>query len=328
MTMSSIDAAISCAPSNLPSLRPVARASQPLGRRTAFGWMAAGIVAIMLQATGVFAQGPDPAAYPKLARDGHALSRGDAEGLESLLNNSPDDIAARIKVLGFYFRGAAMTFLGHDATVEARRRHILWLIEHHPESEATDLSEATIDPAGHSLADPIGYEQASALWIEEARRHQESAAVLSHAAKFFQLSNKERAISLLRQAQHAAPTDRELSARIGYVYALAILGVDMINQNGLPMSHNAAEARGGFATRAVSELKNSSDVIVVGVAGAIVGQYGVMLAAIQPGKFTVDYFPLAEDLLNKARELEPANPAWPTGLEEIRKLQEMARQRN
>ncbi len=242
-----------------------------------------------------------------------------------MIKNNPDDIARRVKLLGFYARGALRLY-GHDAIIEARRRHILWLIEHHPESEALELSEATIDPAGHALADPVGYEQASALWMEEARRHQDSAAVLRHAARFFQLSDKEKAISLLRQAQHAAPGHRELSASIGYVYALAILGVSMINSNGLPMSHNAAEARGDFATRAVGELKKSSDAVVVGVAGAIIGQYGVMLAAMQPGNFTVDYFPLSEELLNKAHSLEPANPVWPADLDQIRKLHDMARQ--
>ena len=183
------------------------------------------------------------ASYPQLARQGRALSQAEAEGLESLLNNSPDDLAARTKILGFYFRGNAMRLYGRDATIEARRRHILWLIEHHPEFELLTLSEGTIDPAGHALADKSGYEQASKLWIEQARRHENSAAVLHHAARFFLLSDKERALSLLKQAQHAAPANRELSSRIGHVYAFAILGVDMINSNGLPTSHNPAEAK-------------------------------------------------------------------------------------
>jgi hypothetical protein len=64
------------------------------------------------------------------------------------------------------------------------------------------------------------------------------------------LSDKARAISLLRQAQQAAPGDPELAAHIGYLYALAILGVDMINHNGLPLSASAVEAQGDFARRA------------------------------------------------------------------------------
>ena len=219
-----------------------------------------------------------------------------------------------------------MKLHGRDATIEARRRHILWLIEHHPESEAVDLSEATIDRAGHGLADQAGYEQASKLWIEQARRHEKSAAILGRAAKFFQLSDKDRTISLLKQAQQVAPDDRQWSSRIGYVYALAILGVDMINQNGLPTSHNPAEAKGAFAMRAIDEVKTSSDAVVAGTAGSIMGQYGLMLTAMLPGKFTVDYFPLSEAFLIKAQELEPANPQWSSILEKLRDLQSTARQ--
>ncbi len=284
----------------------------------------AAIVLAGLQANCAFAQGPDPASYPKLVRDGSSLSQTDAEGLETLLGKNPEDIAARVKLLGFYSRGAAMRLFGHDATIEARRRHILWLIQHHPESEAADLSETTIDRSGHSLADAAGYDQASALWMEEASRHQDSAAVLTHAAKFFQLSNKERAISLLRQAQHAAPSDPEVAARIGYVYALAILGVDMINHNGIPMSYSAGEARGDFAARALSELKNSSEAAVVGNAGWIAGQYGLILNGMLQGKFTVDYFPMAEELLARAHQLDPDNPMYLSGLEQIRKLRDMS----
>jgi hypothetical protein len=84
----------------------------------------------------------------------------------------------------------------------------------------------------------------------------------------------------------------------------------MTNQNGLPTSHNAAEAKGDFAMHAIAELKKSSEAIVVGIADRIVGQYGLMLAAIYrgPDRFTVDYGALAETFLIKAQELEPANP--------------------
>ena len=45
----------------------------------------------------------------------------------------------------------------------------------------------------------------------------------------------------------------------------------------------------------------------------------------ETGKFAVDYFPLAEAFLGRARELEPANPGWAGNLEELRKLRASAR---
>ena len=244
---------------------------------------------VTVQPAPVFAQSQvlSPA---KLARDGYALTKNEAENIESLLRNKPDDLAVRTRLLGFYFRGAARVY-PREVTIEARRRHILWLIENSPDSEASALSEATIDAKGHALADPAGFEQAS----------------------------------LLRQAHSVEPNSREWPMRIGTVYALGILGVDMVNQNGLPTSHNAEEVRNAFALRAIDELKASWDATVIGVAGNILGQYGLMLSATYgPDRFAVDHTALSEAFLARARELEPANPRWPSDLEQLRKLRSAA----
>jgi hypothetical protein len=265
----------------------------------------------------------DTQSYPKIAREGYRLERSEAASLESLLEANPGDLAARTKLLGFYFRGAVRIY-GADATIAARRRHILWLVRHHPGSEIAALSEVTIDPTGHALADKDGYEQLSTLWKEQVQHQARDVAVLGNAAKFFQLSDKEQSTSLLEQAQRLDPGNRQWSARIGYVYALGILGVDMINQNGLPSSHNPEEARGHFAIHAMDELGRSPDPVIVGVAGRILGQYGVMMTSIFRNRFAVDYAPLAESLLIKAQDLEPANRQWSADLDQFRKLQSQA----
>jgi hypothetical protein len=279
------------------------------------------IMVVLLQAAPAFAQEADDVSSARIVREGRQLPKSEVEQLESALNDRPDDVATRTKLLGFYFH-SALPLYGHDATIEARRRHILWLIEHHPESAAMSLGEATIDAKGHALADAPGYERASTLWIEQVQYHAQDVAVLKHAAKFFQLSNKDRAASFLRQAHAVEPDNRELSALIGYVYALGILGVDMMNQNGLPMSHDPAEAKSDFAVRAEAELRQSSDAVMVGVAGQIIGQDGVILSALdRTHKFTVDFAALAETFLGKAQELETANPYWSQQREWLRKLQ-------
>jgi hypothetical protein len=286
-----------------------------------FAAVALGAALVAAQLAPAFAQGPDAVSPAQLAREGYTLTRNDAENIESLLKSRPDDLAARTRLLGFYFRGATRDY-PLEIRIEARRRHILWLIENRPEADASALSEATIDARGHVLADPVGFDQASAKWMEQAGRHATDARVLGHAANFFRLSDKERAVSLLRQAQAIQPDRRGWSASIGYVYALAILGVDMVNQNGLPTSHNAAEARNAFASRAIEELKASSDAALLGVAGRIVGQYGLILGVVArgPDKFVVDHAALSEAFLTRAQQLEPANPQWVSDLEELRKL--------
>jgi len=72
----------------------------------------------------------------------------------------------------------------------------------------------------------------------------------------------------------------------------------------------------------------SPDAALVGVAGTIIGQYGLMRSVISrgPEKFVVDHVALSDALLARARELEPANPQWPHNLQQLRELRATANQ--
>ena len=275
------------------------------------------------------AQQGRPVPYERFAREGYRIDKAAAEKLEVHLAGRPDDLETRARLLGFYFR-AAFKIDGPEATIAARRRHILWLIEHRPAAEAAGLPQATIDPAGHRLADKDGYGQAAKLWIEQAQRHGSDAAVLGNAARFFMLPDKVQAEGLLKQAQRAAPDDSRWPQQRGYLYALAVLGLDMINENGLPRSHNPAEAKGEFARHARAELEKSQDAGMVGTAGMILWQYGVILEGMFRGSgrpLEVDYGPLAEALLKKAQDLDPANSLiWQEALTQFRMLRQQLEQ--
>jgi hypothetical protein len=304
-----------------------------ISRRCALHVMLAG-AACMAVLTGppAFAQGAPPAPAADLAspagvaREGYALTPPAAEALEATLRTDPNDLAARAKLLGFYFRQSGRT-VARDVAIEARRGHILWLIENRPASAVLGLSEATIDKAGHALADPAGFAQVAAAWTEQATRKSGEARVLGNAARFFLLSDKERAAAFLRQAQRVEPDNPEWRARLGQVLALAILGVDMMNQNGLPTSHDAAEARSTFALHTIDELTRSTDATVVGIAGMLIGQQGLMMSAMYGDKFVVDHVALSDTFLARARELEPQNPNWSTVVEQLRSLRAMRDQR-
>ena len=61
---------------------------------------------------------------------------------------------------------------------------------------------------------------------------------------------------------------------------------------------------------------------MVGVAGNILGQYGLMLSTIYrgPDRFAVDSHGIVRGFLTRAQQLEPANPQWPGDLDRLRKL--------
>jgi hypothetical protein len=215
-------------------------------------------VAIALWAFTAAAQPPQEAA--QLAREGRTLAPAEVQVLENALKTTPDDLSARTRLVGYYF-SSGLAALGADATRAARRRHILWIIEHHPEAEVTMLSEMTIDPAGHPLADADAYAEGKKLWLAQVAAHKDDPRVLIHAARFFRLPERVLALDLLKQAIRLSPGD-VTAAELGYTYAITILGITMINNNGLPMNADpvaAAGAAGATVGRGATVLDKPHD---------------------------------------------------------------------
>jgi len=250
---------------------------------------------------------------PNVAREGRSLSREEAGRLEEALKVKPDDLALRTRLLGYYF-AKAIRDIGREATLQARRRHILWIIQNQPGAEIASLPEATLDPAGHALADREGYDRAKALWLKQVEARKGEPRVLFNAADFFKLHDKLLAEDMLKKGQTLHPQDPGWDTSRGYLYALGILGIDGRNQTGIPTSVNPAEQEGPFAQKALKELEASTRPVLVGVAGAIISQYGLMIRAMQLSKR--DYGDLAEKLLLKAQSLAPGDMAWSQALGE------------
>jgi len=244
-------------------------------------------------------------------REGRKLSTQQVSKLEARLKANPDDLATRARLLGYYYV-SAINVAGPEATRAARRHHILWMIENHPENEITLEPELCIDSSGHTLADAEGYGQAKQLWLQQIDRHKDDARVLVHAARFVQLSDKAMAITCLTNAIHLSPDDRDIASRLAYSYAITVLGITMINNNGLPMSADPVEAQSALAKTAADELRASSNPVVVAVAGSVLSQYGPIVSTYTSG--AINHDALSEDLLLRAAALNPNDPDPPLHL--------------
>src|SRR5260370_25280661 len=139
---------------------------------------------------------------------------------------------------------------GEAAAKAEGRGHILWLIEHHPDSPVTGLEEAAIAESGNSLVDPEGYQQAREKWLSLREANKDNAAVLGNLAKFFQMSDKNLAESALLQAHALQPQNGEWDWRLGYLYAMGILGVDALGVNRQPTLGHPIGAAGPVAENA------------------------------------------------------------------------------
>src|SRR5262249_38325884 len=98
----------------------------------------------------------------------------------------------------------------------------LWLIKHHPESELVGSFDARITDALGYLPDPVGYQEARKLWLEQTEKPDVSPAVLGNAAAFFSVSSdKQLAERMLLRAQ-ALDATPVWSARLGQLYEYTI----------------------------------------------------------------------------------------------------------
>lgn len=258
---------------------------------------------------------------PNITREGRSLNREQAAEQERQLKANPNDLVVRARLLGYYYN-RSLQDAGKQATLQARRRHILWIIQQQPDSELASLGEALLVPTSHTLADREGYEQVKRLWLKQVNAWQDKPLVLLNAANFLQLHDKPEAELLLKKGASLYPQDLSWHTRLGYLYVLGILGIDGLNTNGIPISTNLAEQNGPFARKALKEAEASTSPMLVGTTGAVLGQYGLMLRAMRLSP--QDYSDVAEKLLLKAQSLEPGNVSWATVLGELYRLKATA----
>src|SRR5262249_2111890 len=150
-----------------------------------------------------------------------SMSPAEVAELESEVAQNPEDLEARTRLLYFYGRPSKAELPQQE--VAARRRHVLWLIEHHPEQEILGAWGARLShvPSAH-LSDPEGYAEARTAWLAQIALPAGSPAVLSNAAYFFEVVDKPFSEKLLLRIQAAQPHVR-WSVRLGRVYALALM---------------------------------------------------------------------------------------------------------
>ena len=153
-----------------------------------------------------------------------AMTREEAAALERVLAQNPGDMATRRKLLLVYGKNKVAGDWKYNAL--ARRPHALWLIQHHPESELVMRARVS------QREDPEGYAQARKLWLATIARSDVSPLVLTHAAKFFEGSEKQIAEDILLRGlarQPDGPRPRPAyyegwKSQLGTMYSYAIIG--------------------------------------------------------------------------------------------------------
>lgn len=264
--------------------------------------------AVLFSATlALHAQSPNELMTPEqLAQSGSEMSAFEAADLEKELVQTPGDLSARAKLIGYYFYQWMQ--VGEENAKAQRRKHVLWTIQHHPDSTLAGLYEFSIDPRGHQMADPKAYEDARKLWLQQMQSPAAKARTLGNIGRFFQLNDRELSEKAFQRAQQMEPTNAEWDWRLGYLYGLAILGVDGLAFNGQPASIDPLARNGPFAAHARQVLNSTPKAMVTAVGADVLFRYGTMLAPTETAR--LEFVEQAHKLFSRAAELEPKNPTW------------------
>jgi hypothetical protein len=244
------------------------------------------------------------------------LSSAQARNFEETLRSNPTDREARKALLDYYYLNPA---LDPAQAIPARRRHILWLIQNTPADELAGVSAATIDAAGHRLADPQGFKLASAAWKAQTERKDAEAATMVNAAFFFKLADKGFTIRLLERALALEPGNKQTGGRLGDEYALAIMGITMVNKNGYPLRADPGQTGSESAQLARDALKTSRNPHALAKAGYDLSFQGSIL--YYTGQLPFNTADLAEQTLQRAVSLAPDDPGVAAYLEQHREIQ-------
>lgn len=144
--------------------------------------------------------------------EGIRLAPEAVANLEKNVIDHPDDLAARVKILGFHFRRRVM----EPDSRSAAQPHILWIIRNRPASSAAGSPMTSI----MQIIDPDRYAEARGAWMEQLAKSPNDPTILGNAASFFLLNDMPEAEALIRSAQALDPKNSRWAERLGHLLSM------------------------------------------------------------------------------------------------------------
>ncbi len=212
------------------------------------------------------------------------LAPKQVQALENEVAQNPEDLHARERLIMHYL------VTGENVP---RAKHVLWMIEHHPESDVHQFPALFGDPG--PLQDVQSYELAAVLW--QAASRSTDPRVNVNAAKFletyfgFYAGDLKRAEEWIAHGRAVDPNNPHWSTRLAGYYAISLL--DAAGER-----MGSARDIGYAAPHARSELERSKD-------GVMLYQAGALLASRPAGQNAalLELNSFGQALIRRAREL-------------------------
>jgi tetratricopeptide (TPR) repeat protein len=206
-----------------------------------------------------------------------------------------------------------------ERVIETRRRHIVWLIEKHPEQRNNFLRGSQLIPLRGPWADPEGYAESVRLWKERVSRPGTPAGTIASAAIYLKATDRPQALAILRAALKDHPEDGALWRAVGMVDAATMAGVSGVGDRD-QFAADATLGDSALAKLARSEVESSANAFLLGGAAQMLG--GNLIQNQGQLHFgDEDAYSLAERWLRHAIEIAPSEQEWKTQLVPVLRFQ-------
>lgn len=217
--------------------------------------------------------------YAESLRDILTLGESDVAQIERKLAANPEDFPARLKLMAYHRRADRA---GRPDDCAKHVQLVLWLIEHHPDSELLHSPFSRFLPGELT---PEDYQRAAAFWDAAAKVMPRDAAVQWNAASFFEGLDSGLYMYYLEATAAADPNHPFALRPLAHLYALTIL------------EHRP------LAARAQAGLDSSRNVWVLGnAANMFESRYNETLQRGTPNARAAE---LAERYFLRAKALDP-----------------------
>jgi tetratricopeptide (TPR) repeat protein/thiol-disulfide isomerase/thioredoxin len=239
-------------------------------------------------------------------------TEADAQALESRLESSPSDLTTRVFLLYYYSRTRPASVTA-ESVRPFRRKHILWMIENHPEHPTMGEMPGIIDKSGTPLADPEGWAEADLAWkriTADAKRPE----IWANAIAFYRTADPAFAIDLAERGLVAFPHNSAIEGAKGTVLAYRMMSIHEIDQYGRATSFDDNLAKSSDAAAARKELESTSEAALAGNAAMTLNDQQYSLMSRQRTKEAADLVAFVQHLNERAVELDPTNQRWKTQL--------------
>jgi len=262
------------------------------------------ITPFVLTAAAVQVAGPPPIVSNLQEPDAMEILRSnplhtpaEAEEAELHLNSNPQDLERRLRLMAYYYL---------KAMKEPWLKHVFWLIEHRPETKASQ-SRLTSLSAGPKpfFNGSEDYERAKTLWIWQVQAHPQDPRVLRNAGDFIARSDLALGEKLLWRARSLEPADEDIVEKLVWLYAGTLNWVYPPDFPNVPPGPDPA-----FVAHVKNFLETTTE-------AQFPGRVALLMATVH-NRMTDPRVMAAEErrieyfrtLFARARALEPDNNRW------------------